>query len=119
MIDKKTIEIGDHIFIDVDPSSEFLNIRVGDDKGKLVKKVDFWAVCFHIADKATQEKLLPVRQTEMSTFRRIHHVKLKKSLNAGDIVNVKCEISVPQVVEEGLAGSLMKKRGKILVPGRV
>lgn len=116
LLSKQTIQLGDGVLIDCDPKSEWVNVRVGESKGILVKKVDLWAACFAMADAKTQEQLMPVRQTEMSTFVRIHKVRLKKSLNAGEIMQVKCEISVPQVVEEGLAGSLMKKRGKVIIP---
>ena len=116
VLEQKTLQLGEHILIDVDPKSEFVNMRVGDSKGFLVKKVDLWAVTFTIADAKTQELLMPIRQTEVSTFRRIHKVRLKKAMNEGDIMTVKCEISVPQVVEEGLAGNLMRKRSKIVLP---
>lgn len=116
LLDKKTIELGSGVFIDVEPQSEYVYVRTGHEKGHLVKKVDLWAACFAIADAKTQEKLMPVRQTEISTFRRVHKVKVSKPLKTGDVLTFKCEISVPQVVEEGLAGSLMKKRSAIVIP---
>ena len=112
------MQLGGEILIDCDPKSEFVNVRIGDHKGVLVKKVDLWAMVFTIADAKTQEKLIPIRQTEMVTYRRIHHVKLKKDMRAGQMVNVNCQINVPQVVNEGLAGTLMKPRKKtsLLLP---
>lgn len=114
--DRKTIELGDGVLLDVVPEADFVTIRHGDSKGIKVRKVDLWAACFVMADAKMQEQLLPVRQTTMATFRRIHHVKVKRPLKPGDILNVKCEVSVPQTIEEGLAGSLTKRRGKVLVP---
>lgn len=118
ILDKKTIELGEGVFLDVDPKSEYINLRMDHSKGKLIKKVDLWAACFAIADGKTQEALMPVRQTEMVTFERVHHVKLKKDVREGTMLNFKCKVSVPQVVTEGLAGSLTKKRSKILMPLR-
>ena len=116
LLDKKTIELGEHVFLDIVPDLEHVNIRIGNSKGTLVKKVDLWAACFAIADAKMQERLMPVRQTQMTTFRRIHIVAVKKPLNVGDKLRFKCEISVPQVIEEGLAGSLTRKRSKIVIP---
>jgi hypothetical protein len=116
LLDKRTLQLGDDILIDVVPQSEFVHISVGNSKKFPVRKVDIWAVCFAIADAKTQELLMPVRKTEMSTFRRVHHVKLTKDVKAGEMVHLKCEVNVPQIVEEGLAGSLMKKRSRILMP---
>lgn len=116
LLSKQTFVLGDKVFLDIDPEREFVNLRVGNDKGTLIKKVDLWAACFAIADPKTQERLLPIRQTEMSTYVRMHKVRMKKSVNAGDVLNFRCEISVPQIVEEGLAGNLMKKRSKIITP---
>ena len=110
VLEKQTIQLGKGILLDVDPKSEYVNIRCGkDDKGELVKKVDLWAVVFTIADAATQEKLMPVRQIQQVTYRRVHHIKLKRDMRAGETVNAKCEINVDQNIHEGLAGSLLKK----------
>jgi hypothetical protein len=116
LLDKKTIELGDGVFVDVMPDAEDVNVRVGDSKGVRVKKVDLWAACFAIADAKTQELLLPVRQTEMSTFIRVHKVKVKRDIKAGQVLTFHCKVSVPQVIEEGLAGSLRKKRSSIVIP---
>lgn len=120
LLEKKTIQLGNDVLIDVDPKSEFVNFRVGDDKGVLVKKTDLWAAIFTIADAKTQDLLMPVRQTTMVTHRRIHRVQVPKGIKPGGIMTVKCEISVEQAVVEGLAGNLTKaqKRGGILIPGR-
>lgn len=120
VLERQTIQLGKNILLDVDPKSEFVNIRAGkDEKGELVKKVDLWAVIFTIADAATQEKMMPVRQTQVQHITRIHHIKLKKNMRAGDVVNAKCEISVEKEVIEGLAGNLMKERPKssLILPG--
>lgn len=118
VLEKQTFQLGEDILIDVMPKSEFVNFRVGSEKGIMVKKVDLWALVFTIADPETQEKLLPVRQTEMVTYKRVHHVKLTKDVRAGHMLNVRCEINVPETVNEGLAGTLVKRRekGSILIP---
>lgn len=115
LIAKRTVELGDGILIDVDPKLDTIVIRVGQER-KVVKKVDLWAICFTIADPKTQELLMPVRQTEVATFKRIHAIQVTKPMKPGDMIKVQCEISVPQVVEEGLAGTLTKKRSPIALP---
>lgn len=119
VLEKQTLQVGESgILIDCDPKSEWVNVRLGDAKGVVVKKVDLWAVVFTIADAKMQEQLMPVRQTEVVTYKRVHHVKITKGIKPGEMLNVKCEINVPQTIEEGLAGTLVKRRekGKIIVP---
>ena len=121
VLEKQTLELGDGIFIDVDPKSEFVRFRMGDDrKGVMVRKVDLWAVVFTIADPETQERLMPVRRTEMVTFRRIHNYVLKRDVRAGTKLRIPCEVNVPQTIEENLQGNLIKRQekgGHVFVPG--
>ncbi len=116
LLEKKTIELGrgkeGTVLIDIDPKSDEVVFRVGDSGGIPVKKVDLWSVCFTIADQKTQMDLIPVKQTEMVTYRRIHNVKLKKGLREGEILRVACEISVPEVIHENLAGNIIKRKEK-------
>ena len=109
LLEKKTIELGDGVFVDVDPKKDAVIIRIGEER-KTEKKADLWAMCFTIADAKTQEQLLPVRMTELVTYKRIHNIELKKDMRKGDIVRTMCEINVPQVIHEGLAGNLTVKR---------
>ena len=115
LTDKKTITIGDHIFVDIVPESEFVQIRLEKDGRKevtQVRKVDLYGAVFALADAKTQDALIPVRQTQMTTYKRIHTVKLKKGMREGELLRVKCEINVPTVVEEGLRGTILQKRSK-------
>jgi hypothetical protein len=122
LLEKKTIELGrgkdGTVLIDIDPTSDFVIFRVGNSGGIPVKKVDLWSACFIMADEKTQADLIPVRETEMVTYRRIHNVKLKKGLREGEILRVACEINVPEVIHENLAGNITKRRepGSILIP---
>lgn len=121
LTERKTIEIGDHandngILIDVDPTDTHLNIRIGD-KNVKVSKSEFWGVCFMMADEKTQESLMPVRQTEMMSFERIHRVRVTKDLIKGQTLKFKCKVDVPVAVVDSLKGVLDKeqKRSRFLL----
>lgn len=118
ILEKKTIQLADGILMHVDPSSEYVMLEVDGQKDRLIKKVDLWGACFLIADAKTQDKLMPVRQTELTTVVKIHQVKLKKNMREGDLMSVRCETSIPTLIEENLAGNLVKRRerGTILIP---
>lgn len=117
---RQTIQLGEDVFVDVDPKDEYVKVRMGNEKGSVVKKVDLWAAIFSIADSATQEKMMPIRQTQVESFERIHRVRVTKALKPGDEIRVKCHVSVEKTVIEGLAGNLTKKTtggtGGILIP---
>lgn len=116
LLDKKTIQIGDSLLLDVVPGEEFIQVRVLDGKGHehktMVRRVDLYAATFAIADAKTQEELLPVRKTEMMTFERIHNVRLKKDMKANQIMKVKCHVDVPLRIEENLKG-LLRDPGQV------
>lgn len=105
LIEKKTIELGNGILLDVDPNFDYVVLRVGE-KSEKIKKVDLWAACFAIADEKTQEELMPVRKTQMMVFEKIHHVELKKDMKKGQILKVRCHVDVPLSIEENLKGLL-------------
>jgi hypothetical protein len=93
---------------DVDPNSEYFQMTVGKEK-RIFKKVDLWAMIFTISDPDQQEKMMPVRQREVDTYKRIHKVKVTKHLKPGDIIRVHCEMNVEKTVTEGLKGLVDKK----------
>lgn len=113
----KTIELGDvasghGLLIDIHPQREMLNLRIGKENIQ-VSKAEFWGACFTMADAKTQDKLMPVRQTEMMTFEKIHRVKVKKALNAGDVLKFRCKVDVPVTVAEGLKGMVKDDKKSI------
>lgn len=75
-----------------------------------VKKVDLYAAVFALADAKTQDALMPVRQTRMMTFERIHNVKMKKDLKKDQILKVRCHMDVPLQIEESLKGIISDKQ---------
>lgn len=112
LLERKTLELGEGVLLDVDPGLDYVSLRVGNVNTK-IKRVDLWAACFAIADADTQEKLMPVRKTEVMTFERIHKVRLKKDLHAGDIMRVKCHVDVPMTIEENLKGLIKDKKKSV------
>jgi hypothetical protein len=96
---------------DVDPSKETIRMTVGKEK-RSFKFGELYAMVFAIADEEKQSDMMPVRQTEVVTYRRIHNVMLKKDMKKGQKIRVSCEINVPQIVNEGLKGLVDKKNAK-------
>lgn len=114
LLEKKTIQVGETaenegIFFDIDPDNEYVQVRIGTSKCG-IKKSELWGLAFAIADAKTQDDLMPVRKTEVMTYERVHKVRLKKSLNAGDIMKVRCHIDVPVAINESLKGIVEDKK---------
>jgi hypothetical protein len=107
LVDKKTIQIGKGILIDIDPDAEYVQMRMVSGKTEVkerVKKSDLYAAIFHIADPKTQDAMMPVRQTQVMTFERIHNIQVKKDMRKGQIIKVRCHVDVPTRIEENLRG---------------
>lgn len=107
LVEKKTIQIGENLLLDVLPDEEFMQVRFlhkGDEFTSKVKKSDLYGAVFAIADPQTQDALMPVRTTEVLTFEKIHNVQLKKDMRKGAILKVRCHIDVPVAIEENLKG---------------
>lgn len=115
LLDAKTVQLGATILMDVQPDKEHVRIRIGDSE-ETVKKVDLWAAIFAIADAKTQEEMMPVRQTEVMTFERIHNVRIKKDTKANTIVKVRCHVDVPVRIEENLKGLMRKDADQRFIP---
>lgn len=107
LTDKKTAQIGKGILIDIDPDADYVQVRMISGKTEVkerVKKVDLYAAVFAIADHKTQDALMPVRQTQVMTFERIHNIQLKKDMRKGEILKTRCHMDVPVRIEESLRG---------------
>lgn len=116
----QTIQLGNGaktLLIDVNPDKPYVRFRLGEESVD-VGKTDLWAAIFAIADPETQEKLMPVRQTEVMHYSKFHRVRVKRDIKAGEELRVRCETSVPLTVVEGLKGMVEKQtKSKIWVPG--
>lgn len=121
MLDRQTAalgidEAGDQLLVDVDPSIAELVFRIGKHRVR-VSKSDLWNFCYLIGDEETQERLTPVRHTEVMHYEKVHTIKLKRDLKKGDVVRTRCIISVPLTVVEGLKGMLKpKEASQIILP---
>lgn len=120
LTEPKTIQLGDNVLLDVRPDEEMVQLRVleGDREHKaMIRKVDLWAAVFAIMDGKMQDDLMPVRQTQMMTFERINHVRVKRDLKKGDVLKFKTKIDVPLTIVESLKGMLPEgKTGAISMP---
>ena len=105
---------------DVSPDRDIIKMTVGKEK-RTFKFIDLWSMTFAIAGPEQQADMMPVRQTEVVTYRRVHNVKLKKAMPAGAIVKVSCEMNVEKTVHEGLKNMIDKtksvNRGSIPIIG--
>lgn len=113
LLERKTAELGrdvngDTLLVDVDPGREHVRFRIGKHE-VMVSLAELWGFCFMVADEETQEKLLPVRQTEVMHYEKIHTIQLKKDMKRGQVVRARCHIDVPLTVVEGLQGMVKRQ----------
>ena len=109
LLEPKTVELADGIFVDVDPDNEMLRLRIGNES-RMIRKSELYSFCYIIADSATQDQLTPIKMTEVQHFTRMHRIKLKKDMRAGDTVTCRCHVSVPTTVVEGLKHIVDRKK---------
>ena len=99
-----------------------VEFRIKDAMGEWIKSriaiKDLYGLIFVLVNPEQQQEMMPVRKTEIRYYERQHRVKVKRDIKRGEEVIVNCKISVPLVVEEGLAGLLKRKQTKsgILLP---
>lgn len=94
------------------PGDEMLEVHVevdGRKKTHRVKLAELWAITFALCDSERQEKLMPVRKTEMMVYERIHKVRVKRDLKKGDELKFRCHVDVPLTVVESLGGLVQEK----------
>ena len=99
----------------VDPKEDTFRLTM-DGVTKTFKIIDLWALTFAMVGPEHQEKMMPVRQTELVTYRGFHKIKLKKNMNKGDILTARYEMNVPQTVVEGLNGMIEQEKVKRGIP---
>lgn len=113
LLDRHQIKMGDVTF-DVHPKSDWIDVTIGKEHGK-IKYSDLFGMVFTIADPKRQEEMMPVRQTEVMRYRKVHAVQLKKDMHKGEIMKVRCETDVPLTVVEGLRGLVEKEKKTTLI----
>ena len=101
---------------EVDPDIEMFRVKIGK-QWKRFKKSDLWSMVFVIATPEQQEQMIPVRRSEVLTYRRIHRIQLKNDMKKGQVVKCKCEINVEQTVVEGLKGMIEQQASKVTSDG--
>lgn len=109
LLERKTAELGDGVFVDIDPEADYVVLRMGKES-KRIRKVELWSMCYIMADADTQDKLTPVRTTEVQEFKRKHRIQLKKDMRRGEILTVTCNINIPTTVVEGLKGIIEDRK---------
>jgi hypothetical protein len=97
---------------DIDPDREMVKMTLGKESIKF-KFIDMWAMIYAASGPEQQEKMTPVRQTEVMTYRRIHNYKLKKAQPAGVVLRIPCEINVEKTVVEGLRGMVEQQKKSV------
>lgn len=99
----------------VDPADEMFRITVGG-KTMRFKRIDLFAITFAMSDPDQQADLMPVRKTEVMTYKRIHNIKVTKHLKPGDMIKCKCEMNVEKQVVEALGGIIRKQEDRGGIP---
>lgn len=100
----KTFRLGDSgVIVEVLPDGEnSVLIRSGKATYEM-KKTDLWLLLFTIADPDTQDKLMPVRKTQIMKFERVHTVQASKPIKKGELLTVKCVVDVDKIVRDSIA----------------
>lgn len=102
------MQLGADILIDRDPENKKIKVTVKGKEGTC-DFMDLWAAVFAMSGPEEQEKMMPVRQTEVTHYDRQHRIRLLKDMKKGEIVTANCHISVPTSVVEGLKGMVEKE----------
>jgi len=100
----------------VDPDQEQFKMTMGKET-KRFRRVDLWSLTFAIANAEQQADMIPVRRSEVVTYRRKHNVKLKKDMKKGEVIHVSCEMNVEKTVVEGLKGLIEQNAPKVVDRG--
>jgi hypothetical protein len=111
------VELGTGLRIAYDEKSQTLEAEIGG-KTATMTKLELWQFVFSICDPDLREQIMPVRQTEVMEYTKVHTVQLKKDMRRGEIMKVRCITHVPTTVVEGLAGMVERGSAKssIILP---
>lgn len=97
---KNVMQIGDMTF---SPTTKgMVKVSIGS-KSTIVDYKELWGVIFMFSDKERQDAMMPVRKEERMVFSRKHTVQLKNDMKAGEMLNVWCEVSIPQTIVDAIA----------------
>lgn len=109
MLLKKTrLELGG-IKFDINPRSKIINVSLGVYKTK-INRDDLWQMIFAISDPVQQESMIPTIERPMMQFKRVHNVKMKNDMKAGEMLEVTCKVDVPITVVDALLEQAIKER---------
>lgn len=105
---------------------ELLEIRIGDEIA-VIDKNDLYTLLYISGTSDQQDAMTPVRETKVTHFNRIHNVVLKKDMKSGTKVRLKCSVSVPTMIVDGLKGimgrsattGLEKPISRMLINGKI
>ncbi len=97
------------ILFDVDPESEHIMVKFAGKETK-IKRMDLWGMVYAIMGEIEQEKMTPVRKTEVQHYDKEHLYQLKKDAKKGTVLRIRCHLSVPLTVVEGLKGMVEKEK---------
>ena len=80
---------------------------------RYIKVKELWGMAFEFSkDPVMKDQLMPVRQTEMMKFKKVHQVQVKNDMKAGETLTFTCNIDVPTLVIDGFRDIISKE-----VPG--
>ena len=95
--------------LSIAPKGDTVRICIGR-ATKFIPLKEFWGIAFSMTqDKEMKDKLMPVRQTEMMHFKKVHTVEVKKDMKAGETLTFTHVIDVPLTVIAGMKDIIEKE----------
>lgn len=107
--------MGHSIEVEVTPGDDFAVLVFKDSSGHAAEGVKetkiaielkmLFNFCYTIAeDPLVQEKLIPVRKSDIMQFVRQHEIKVQRDMKAGESVFARCVVDIPQTTIDALKG---------------
>ena len=84
-----------------DTTKDTIKVIMGKQE-KEIKIIDLWGIVFALVSTELKDKIMPVKKEEMMKFKKVHTVQLKNDMKAGETLQFTCNISVPELMKEGM-----------------
>ena len=102
--------------VEIFPDKEEVKVTLGGKEGWISIK-DLYALAFIIVGNEEQANLMPIKQVEVTKYRKQLHIRCKKDMKKGEELILNYSIDVPTVIEQNLRGIVEKRNNSgILIP---
>jgi hypothetical protein len=100
--------------VEIFPDKEEVKLSMGGKEGWISIK-DLYALAFIIVGKDEQDSLMPIKQVEVTKYRKQLSVKAKKDMKKGEFLTFNYEFDVPTAIEQNLRGIVEKRNSSGLI----